>query len=499
MEIKGIGLTEDFLAKFPTEKAENIEEFSQILIALFSNLNSTVVLSQENVVDGVELPEVSEEIHNLFLETSTNKIFNQEAFNYLHKENNNLKVVPDYNLLEMDLGEIESFIEESKKMLSANETLTVEKMNSLQQEIIKQLNEEESGFKVENLRGFTELLQNFKSIPFKEEESLQKNIEEGKVLLNGLKTKTIESATDGSTDEVKLQILKNIVQEEPNSKENVTNITTVNKLNEGHLLTEENLGEINNVNSNELKEQKESVQRLNKSLEVEVKVDEEAIKPNLFKLENKKNQQNNFMKLNSGLENNNLKTFNNVETSISDEPRIKAQLDSKSEDIIIINHNSAILNSSEPQSISSENTKLNNEVISRILDNQDIYEIITGKFKALKLPEINELRVKLKPKELGDLVVRVTLEKGQINGSITAEKREVAAILSSHVDNIKQELKNNNINLTNLSINANSEENKNNHQGRNFQQKNKQNKEKFIDIINEKIDENNKKEFSIIV
>lgn len=495
LEIKGIGLPEDFLSKIPTEKLENIEEFSQILLALFSNFNNTRPLSKENLSE-IGLQEVPEEINNFLLETSANKVFNKEVYNFLNKGNINSTIVP---MLDMDISDIKSFIEESKKILTFNEQLSFEEMDSLCQEAIGQKNETVNDFKTEDLKVFTQFHETMKPMSGDDKENLQIDIGEKKVLLNDLKARTSESYKEGTTAEVKLSVVEKEVPEESHLKVKVSKNYITNNFNDGKMLTEENVSDITKVLNNVIEEKDDLKEKVDNSLDIGFEVGKEDIKPKLFKLDNN-NLQNDSKKINTELENyKNLNSLNKEGSTISDKLTIKIKLESTSDDLKLINNNSTVLYSSDLQSITSENTKLSSDIISKILDNQDIYEIITEKFKALKLPEINELRVKLKPKELGDLVVRVTLEKGQINGSITAEKKEIAAILQNHVDNIKQELKNNNVNLTNLSINVNSEENQNNHHGRNFQQNKKQNKEKFIDIINEKLDEKNSKEFSIIV
>lgn len=97
--------------------------------------------------------------------------------------------------------------------------------------------------------------------------------------------------------------------------------------------------------------------------------------------------------------------------------------------------------------------ELGNELSKVISNPQDLVEVAVDKFRSLKLPDRTELRVKLRPEELGDVTVKLVLEKGQINGSIYAENKDVVNMLKSHMDYLKQELKTNNINLNSLSVN----------------------------------------------
>lgn len=97
--------------------------------------------------------------------------------------------------------------------------------------------------------------------------------------------------------------------------------------------------------------------------------------------------------------------------------------------------------------------ELGNELSKVISNPQDLVEVAVEKFRSLKLPDRTELRVKLRPEELGDVTVKLVLEKGQINGSIYVENKDVVNMLKSQMDYLKQELKTNNINLNSLSVN----------------------------------------------
>ena len=131
-------------------------------------------------------------------------------------------------------------------------------------------------------------------------------------------------------------------------------------------------------------------------------------------------------------------------------------------------------------------------VISR---NSDIVEVAVEKFKSLRLPDITELKVRLQPKELGEITVKLILEKGQINGNIIASKKETAEILQSQILTLKQNLEDNNIQLNNLSINLKSDDNFNGrHSNQNQPDDNRKNSKEifktFEDTINEVSDNN---------
>lgn len=89
---------------------------------------------------------------------------------------------------------------------------------------------------------------------------------------------------------------------------------------------------------------------------------------------------------------------------------------------------------------------------------QDIIDITVEKFKTLKLPGSTEVTVKLKPEELGEVSLKLVLEKGQINGSITANSKEVVSMLQNNIEQLKADLKSSNVNLNNITVNIQSGE-----------------------------------------
>ncbi|SEF48302.1 hook-length control protein FliK [Caloramator fervidus] len=114
-----------------------------------------------------------------------------------------------------------------------------------------------------------------------------------------------------------------------------------------------------------------------------------------------------------------------------------------------------ITNESIPQDKININIKDLKAEIEKVIPSskaEEIVDIAIQKFKSIRLPDLTEVRVKLKPEDLGEITIKVVLEKGEIKGSITVEKREVALILQNSVENIKQELKNNNVNISNITV-----------------------------------------------
>lgn len=131
---------------------------------------------------------------------------------------------------------------------------------------------------------------------------------------------------------------------------------------------------------------------------------------------------------------------------------------------------------------------------------QDLVDVTVNRFKSLRLPDFTEMRVKLRPDELGEVTVRVVLEKGQINGSIVAERRDVVSMLQSQMDYLKQELKNNNINFSSITVNQNASSDFNGHNAsRDFNQQGRNNGRRYLMDIDENINESDNSEgFTII-
>jgi flagellar hook-length control protein FliK len=83
---------------------------------------------------------------------------------------------------------------------------------------------------------------------------------------------------------------------------------------------------------------------------------------------------------------------------------------------------------------------------------QENIDKIAKSFKTLRLPDSTELSVKLTPEELGEVTVRVVLEKGHITGHITAESKDIALMLQNKLDLLKQEIVHKNVNLSDISV-----------------------------------------------
>lgn len=81
--------------------------------------------------------------------------------------------------------------------------------------------------------------------------------------------------------------------------------------------------------------------------------------------------------------------------------------------------------------------------------------------KTLKFMQINdmkELTVKIMPRELGEVIINLTMEGGAMKATITAANKEAYNLLNSNLQDITNKLQNNDIKIQNLTLNIYNED-----------------------------------------
>lgn len=76
--------------------------------------------------------------------------------------------------------------------------------------------------------------------------------------------------------------------------------------------------------------------------------------------------------------------------------------------------------------------------------------------KTVKYMEINNLKdltVKINPKELGEIIIKVTVEGGVMKANVTAQNKEAFNLLNAHLSELNDKLQQNNIRVQSLNIN----------------------------------------------
>lgn len=103
------------------------------------------------------------------------------------------------------------------------------------------------------------------------------------------------------------------------------------------------------------------------------------------------------------------------------------------------------------------------------VNKDDILNQVYDKIKVLNNDSSPELHISLKPDELGDVSIKLVMEKGAINARITVENSSIKNIMDTSTPQIKEHLKEQNVNVSNISVYVGTGE-KENDSGGNFQQ-----------------------------
>lgn len=89
-----------------------------------------------------------------------------------------------------------------------------------------------------------------------------------------------------------------------------------------------------------------------------------------------------------------------------------------------------------------------------IVINKDTF--VNDILKTVKYMEINNLKdltVKINPKELGEIIIKVTVEGGVMKANINAQNKEAFNLLNAHLSELNDKLQQNNIRIESLNIN----------------------------------------------
>ena len=150
---------------------------------------------------------------------------------------------------------------------------------------------------------------------------------------------------------------------------------------------------------------------------------------------------------------NNFKIFNSkdsrAEDSISKEDRfLEGLLDDSSKMKEVKGNN--IVGNFQTANLEAKN-EVNKEQVSinKATFVGDVIKVV----KFLDKNNIKELKVSINPKDLGELIVTVTVEAGKMKASIAASNKEAYSMLMSNVDEIKNSFSNTDIRIQEFSIN----------------------------------------------
>lgn len=102
-------------------------------------------------------------------------------------------------------------------------------------------------------------------------------------------------------------------------------------------------------------------------------------------------------------------------------------------------------NVQEPMQVQSE------VVVNRVTFVNDIIKAV----KFMETSNLKELKVSINPKEIGELLITVTMESGKMKANIEANSKESYNLLMSNLDEIKKAIGNNEISLQDINVSIN--------------------------------------------
>lgn len=93
---------------------------------------------------------------------------------------------------------------------------------------------------------------------------------------------------------------------------------------------------------------------------------------------------------------------------------------------------------------------------------QDILDQVTEKLEVSLFDNKSEMVIKLKPNDLGKVTVKISIENGVMNAKFLADSIKVKETLESSLNNLKETLKDQGINVQNLSVSVDTGRSQNN-------------------------------------
>lgn len=108
---------------------------------------------------------------------------------------------------------------------------------------------------------------------------------------------------------------------------------------------------------------------------------------------------------------------------------------------------------SDSKSAVENSSEVSGDVRQLVVTNKDdILSQIYDKAKVLNIRDSSELNIKLKPEALGEVSIRLVLEKGMMTGRILVENSHVKGLVESNLSQIKDNLRSQNLNVQDFSV-----------------------------------------------
>jgi flagellar hook-length control protein FliK len=121
----------------------------------------------------------------------------------------------------------------------------------------------------------------------------------------------------------------------------------------------------------------------------------------------------------------------------------------------------------------------------------DIIEQISSKLQLKNGETVNEVKIKLTPEALGDLMIKITMERGIVNARAIVENPVVKQIIESNLFELKENLKSQGINFDKFEVLVGEDSKEQNHSQQNMHWKdpNDRKKRNFAEIDDLELEE----------
>ena len=88
-----------------------------------------------------------------------------------------------------------------------------------------------------------------------------------------------------------------------------------------------------------------------------------------------------------------------------------------------------------------------------VIDKSNFQADVIKTIKFMEINNIKDLTVKMNPKELGEITIKITMESGIMKANISAQNKDTYNLLNQNIQDISDKLKNMDIKIQNLDIN----------------------------------------------
>jgi flagellar hook-length control protein FliK len=93
------------------------------------------------------------------------------------------------------------------------------------------------------------------------------------------------------------------------------------------------------------------------------------------------------------------------------------------------------------------------QVANLVIDKSNLGTDVIKTIKFMEINNVKDLTVKMNPKELGEITIKIVVESGVMKASISAQNKETYNLLNQNIQDISDKLKNMDIKIQSLDIN----------------------------------------------